>query len=170
LDVSQDLGALARFPVAVVCAGAKSILDLPNTLELLETLGVPVIGVRTSEFPAFYSRESGLRLECSVLNAEEAAKIMHARLDLLGQGGMVFAVPPPAGESLALAELELHIVAASALARDRAVQGQALTPFLLAELARRTGGRSLEVNLALLEQNAAFAAELACADLALEEN
>lgn len=94
-DVSQDLGALARFPVAVVCAGAKSVLDLPKTLELLESLAVPVIGVGTAEFPGFYTRSTGIFLDTWFENAAEAAEIVRARR-ALGQGGAVFAVPPPA--------------------------------------------------------------------------
>jgi pseudouridine-5'-phosphate glycosidase len=168
MDISQDLQALARFRVAVVCAGAKVILDLPNTLEVLETAGVPVIGVGTLDFPAFYARESGLKLQGKVSDPIQAAKIMHARFDSLGQGGIVFALPPPAGASIPLMELESQIAAASQLAAQRSIQGKALTPFLLSELARGTGGKSLKINLALLEQNAAFAAELAWADAHLQ--
>lgn len=157
-DVSQDLLALSKWPVAVVCAGAKSVLDLPRTLEVLETLGVPVVGVGTDELPGFYSRETGIRLEHRVDSPEEAAAIIRARRDL-GQGGVVFAVPPPLG--LKRAEVEKHVKAAMILARKERVVGKALTPFLLAELARRTKGKSLEANLALLEHNAAFAGKLA---------
>lgn len=157
-DVSQDLLALSKWPVAVVCAGAKSVLDLPRTLEVLETLGVPVVGVGTDELPGFYSRETGIRLEHRVDSPEEAAAIIRARRDL-GQGGVVFAVPPPLG--LARAEVEKHVKAAMTLAKKERVAGKALTPFLLAELARRTKGKSLEANLALLEHNAAFAGKLA---------
>ena len=95
LDVSQDLPAIARFPVAVICAGAKSVLDLPKTLELLETLAVPVVGVGTTELPGFYTRHTGLRLEHDVTGAKEAARLCKVRFDDLGQGGVVFALPPP---------------------------------------------------------------------------
>jgi pseudouridine-5'-phosphate glycosidase len=162
LDISQDLPALARWPVAVVCAGAKSVLDLPKTLELLETLGVPVIGVGTTELPGFYSRETGLMLEHSVPNARVAAEVVDARFSL-GQGGVVFAVPPPEATALSRVEIERHLEAALALGRKRRISGKAATPFLLNEMVRRTKGRTLEANLALLENNARFAAQVAVA-------
>ncbi|HLL05879.1 MAG TPA: pseudouridine-5'-phosphate glycosidase [Myxococcaceae bacterium] len=161
-DVSQDIGALARYPVAVVCAGAKSVLDLPKTMESLETAGVPVIGVGTDELPSFYSRGSGLPLEHRVNDAATAARIVQARL-ALGQGGLVFAQPPPEEVALPRAEVELHIAAALAEAERQNVRGKAVTPFLLSELARRTGGKSLKANLALLTHNARFAGQLAVA-------
>ncbi len=161
-DISQDLGALARYPVAVVCAGAKSVLDLPKTLEALETAGVPVVGVGTGELPSFYSRDSGLPLEHRVEEASTAARIVQARL-ALGQGGLVFAVPPPEAVALPRAEVEVQITAALAEAERQGVRGKAVTPFLLAELSRRTGGKSLAANLALLTNNARFAGELAVA-------
>ena len=163
LDVSQDLWALARFPVAVVCAGAKSVLDLPKTLEALETVGVPVVGVGTGELPSFYSRSSGLALEHRVEDAASAARIARARFEALGQGGLLFTVPPPEEAALPRAEVELHIAQALAEAERQGVRGKAVTPFLLAELARRTGGKSLQANLALLVNNARFAGALAAA-------
>jgi pseudouridine-5'-phosphate glycosidase len=163
LDVSQDLAALARFPVAVVCAGAKSVLDLPKTLELLESLGVPVVGVGTRDFPAFYARSSGLALEHSVPDAATAAKLLHARFDLLTQSGVVLALPPPGATALDPDEVERLVSAALEDARAQRVQGKAVTPFLLREVARRSGGRTLAANLALLTANAAFAAEVAVA-------
>ena len=163
LDVSQDLWALARFPVAVVCAGAKSVLDLPKTLEALETVGVPVVGVRTAELPSFYSRSSGLALEHRVEDAAAAARIAHARFETLGQGGLLFALPPPEEAALPRAEVELHIAQALAEAERQGVRGKAVTPFLLGELARRTSGKSLQANLALLVNNARFAGLLAAA-------
>jgi len=162
LDVSQDLPALARFPVAVVCAGAKSVLDLPRTLELLEMLGVPVIGVGTTQLPGFYSRTTGLELEHSVRDAKGAASVVEVRR-ALGQGGLVLALPPPAATALPQAEVEKHLQAALALAKRKKVKGKAVTPFLLAELVRRTKGKSLTANLALLENNARFAAQVAVA-------
>ena len=159
-DVSQDLLALARWPVAVVCAGAKSVLDLPKTMELLETLGVPVVGVGTDELPGFYTRETGLRLEHRVDTAEQGAAIIRARREL-GQGGVVFALPPPKATALKRAEVEKHVKAALAVARKKRITGKAVTPFLLSELGRRTKGRALKANLALLEHNASFAAKLA---------
>ncbi len=162
LDVSQDLGALARFPVAVVCAGAKSVLDLPKTLELLETLAVPVVGVGTQELPGFYSRDTGLELEQSVPNAAVAAELVRARKEL-GQAGLVFAVPPPQATALKRSVVEKHLKAALTLAKQKKVDGKAVTPFLLAQLAKRTKGQALAANLALLENNAAFAAQVAVA-------
>jgi pseudouridine-5'-phosphate glycosidase len=163
LDVSQDVWALARFPVAVVCAGAKSVLDLPKTLEALETVGVPVVGVGCNELPSFYSRTSGLFLEQRVEDAAAAARLAHARFERLGQGGLLFALPPPAHAALAPQEVEEALGAALADARHEGVRGKALTPFLLAQLVQRTGGRSLRANLALLENNARFAGALAAA-------
>ncbi len=160
LDVSQDLWALSRFPVAVVCAGAKLVLDLPKTLEVLESLAVPVIGVGTHELPAFFCESSGLALEHSAQDAKQAARMMRARFESLRQGGMLFTLPPPP-PALPRAEVELHIAQALAQAADDGVKGKALTPYLLSELARRTRGRTLEVNLALLAHNAAFAGQLA---------
>lgn len=162
LDISQDLPAIARWPVAVVCAGAKSVLDLPKTLELLETLGVPVIGVGTRELPGFYSRETGLSLEHRVDDASGAAAIVRARL-ALEQGGLVFAVPPPEAFALPRTEIEQHLALALESARARGITGKAATPFLLSEMSRRTSGRTLEANLALLENNARFAGKLAAA-------
>src|SRR5262249_16997316 len=164
LDISQDLWALARFPVAVVCAGAKSVLDLPKTVEALEALGVPVIGVGTSVLPGFYSRESGLALDWRVESAAEAAGVVVARLDSLRHGGMIFAVPPPAETAIPGAEVEAQIASALAVAAERGIRGAALTPFLLGELVRSSGGKTLAANLALLAKNAAFAGELARAD------
>ncbi len=163
LDVSQDLLALGRFPVAVICAGAKSVLDLPKTLELLETLGVPVVGVGTTELPGFYTRHTGLRLEHDVSGAKQAARLCKVRFEELGQGGMVFALPPPDETALKLSEIERHMTASLAAAKRKRITGKAVTPFLLAELSARTQGKSLIANLALLENNARFAAKVAVA-------
>ena len=162
-DISQDIAALSRYPVAVVCAGAKSVLDLPKTMELLETAGVPVIGVGTNELPSFYSRESGLSLEHRADDAETAARIAHARFEMLGQGGVLYTVPPPVEAALLRNDVELHIASALADADRQGVRGKAVTPFLLGEMAKRTGGKSLKTNLALLENNARFAGALAVA-------
>lgn len=164
-DESADLLALARYPVGVVCAGAKSVLDLPKTLERLETAGVPLVGFRTDELPAFYHPHGGLPLTCRVDTAEEAARIAVARFDRLGQAGLVVCQPPP--EPLPAAEVEAHIRAAVEEADRRGVGGRELTPFLLAELARRTDGASVRANVALVEANARLAARLAGADVAL---
>jgi pseudouridine-5'-phosphate glycosidase len=163
MDISQDIWALARFPVAVVCAGAKSVLDLPKTMEALETAAVPVIGVGTGELPSFYSRSSGLALEHRVDDPAAAARILQARFDTLGQGGVLFTVPPPEETSLPRADVELHIAQAMAEADRQGIRGKAVTPFLLSEMARRTSGKTLRANLALLTNNARFAGQLAVA-------
>lgn len=163
LDISQDIWALARFPVAVVCAGAKSVLDLPKTLEALETAAVPVLGVGTDELPSFYSRSSGLPLEHRVEDAAGAAAICLARFETLGQGGLLFTVPPPEETALPRTEVELHIASALAEAERQGIRGKAVTPFLLSEMARRTSGKTLRANLALLTNNARFAGQLAVA-------
>lgn len=161
LDVSADLGELARENVCVVCAGAKSILDLPRTLELLETLGVPVLGWRTRELPAFFSRTSGLALEHTVQSAAEVAAILRAKWGLGLNGGALLAVPPPEADALDGAEIDARVEDALGEARAASVHGKALTPFLLAALRRTTGGRTLAANVALVRQNAAVAAEVA---------
>jgi pseudouridine-5'-phosphate glycosidase len=163
LDVSQDLPALARFAVAVVCAGAKSVLDLPKTLELLETLGVPVVGVGTDELPGFYTRQSGLKLEHQVSDPQHAARLCRVRFEQLGQGGLVFALPPPEETALRFADIERHMKGAIAAAKRKKIAGKEVTPFLLKELSARTKGKSLRANLALLEHNARFAARTAVA-------
>jgi pseudouridine-5'-phosphate glycosidase len=160
LDVSADLVAISKHPVGVVCAGAKSVLDLPATLEALEALSVPVVGVGTNDFPGFYSRTTGLQLEHRVENAEEAAAVLKARR-LLGQGGVVFAVPPPQETSIPVDEVEKHLKDALAAAAQAGIHGKAVTPFLLKQMVERMPGRTLPANLALLENNARFAAELA---------
>jgi pseudouridine-5'-phosphate glycosidase len=160
-DISQDLQALARFPVAVVCAGAKSILDLPKTLEHLEALGVPVVGVGTGEFPAFFSTSSGLPLEHRVEDPAGAARVVHARLVQLRQGGMLLAQPPPAELALPREQLEAEIKRALGEAASAGISGKAVTPFLLGRVAALTGGKSLAVNRALLVSNARLAAQVA---------
>lgn len=162
-DISQDIAALARFPVAVVCAGAKSVLDLPKTMELLETAGVPVIGVGTDELPSFYSQGSGIPLEHRADDVDTAARIARARFESLKQGGVLYTVPPPEETSLPRNEVELHIAATLADADRQGIRGKAVTPFLLSEMAKRTGGKTLKANLALLTNNARFAGQLAVA-------
>ncbi len=160
-DVSADLTELARTPVLVVCAGAKAILDLPATLEYLETSGVPVLGWRTNEFPAFYSASSGL----SVAQAPDASFVARAWLAhrALGGAGMLLAVPPPAEHALDRAVAEAAIECALRRATEEGIHGPAVTPFLLAALARETGGESVRANVALLRQNARVAAQVAAA-------
>ncbi|HEX6292463.1 MAG TPA: pseudouridine-5'-phosphate glycosidase [Herpetosiphonaceae bacterium] len=162
-DVSGDLTELGRTPVLVVCAGAKSILDIPATLEVLETLGVPVVGYGTDEFPSFYSRSSGLRLSARADTPEAVAALWQAHRWLGGGGGMVLAVPPPEEAALPPEEVEAAIGRALAEARRQGIHGAQVTPFLLAAMKDETGGRSLETNIALLENNARVAAEVAVA-------
>jgi pseudouridine-5'-phosphate glycosidase len=163
-DVSADLGALARYPGMVVCTGAKSVLDLPRTLEALESLGVPVLGHGTSEFPAFYADRSGLRLEHRADTPELAAEALHVQRDRLGlTQAIVLAVPPPPEVALDRDEVDRALVAAEAEAKRQGVTGKAVTPFLLSRLVEATGGRTLRANVALLAKNARVAAEIAVA-------
>jgi pseudouridylate synthase len=168
MDISADLTELARTPVAVVCAGAKAILDLPRTLEVLETFGVPVVGYATNEFPAFYSRESGLQLVHRVDTPEEAARVMRAQWGSGKRGagdgtktGIVFANPVPRESALPRGEIDAFIVAALRAAETAGVRGKDATPFLLQELARLSGGKTLKANIALLVANATLAGQLA---------
>jgi pseudouridylate synthase len=162
-DVSQDLAALARYPGMVVCAGAKSILDLPRTLEALEALGVPVVGFGTSEFPAFYADRSRLALEHRADTPALAAELLRHQRDLALPQAIVLAVPPPAEVALPRDEVDRALLAAESEATRQGVSGKALTPFLLARLVEATGGRALRANLALLARNARVAAEVAVA-------
>lgn len=160
-DESADLTAIASRPVMVVCAGAKLVLDLALTLERLETLGVPVIGWRTDDFPAFYVRASGLPVTHRVDDAAAAAGI--AREQLARGAGLVLAVPIPDGEGLDRDAAEREVDRALARADAAGVTGAALTPYLLADLGDATSGRSLRANVALLANNARVAAEVATA-------
>ncbi len=160
-DISADLPALASIPMVVVCAGAKAILDLPRTLEWLETLGVPVVGYATDTFPAFTSRSSGLPVSARADTPEEVAAMARAR-DRLGlQAALLVCVPVPEKAEWPWAEAQAEIEAAVAEAEARGIRGKELTPFLLARLAERTGGRSLDANEALLVNNARVAARIA---------
>ncbi|MDZ4718973.1 MAG: pseudouridine-5'-phosphate glycosidase [Roseiflexaceae bacterium] len=161
-DISGDLTELARTPVFVVCAGAKSILDLPATLEYLETIGVPVLGLATSEFPAFYCRESGLPISARVETPNEAALVWNAHRALNG-AGMLLAVPPPTETALDQREVEAAIERALQRMQLAGIRGQAVTPFLLSAMAEETSGESMRANIALLRQNARVAAQVAVA-------
>lgn len=160
-DVSHDLTVLAQAPIAVVSAGAKAILDLPRTLEALETLGVLVVGYRCREFPAFYGRRSGLALEHHVEELSELARVCHDRWLRFGQGGVLVCNPIPEEDALPENELEAAITDALAEASASSVTGKRLTPFLLAHLARVTSGRAVKANRALARHNAEVAAALA---------
>ena len=162
-DVSADLTALARFPVAVVCSGAKAVLDLPRTLEALETLGVPVYGLGTDRFPAFYRRDSGLPVDHRFDTARDLAAVVRAHFDLGLGSGVVVANPVPAEDELPAAIYEASLAGALADAKRRAVRGRDLTPFLLERMRERTEGGSVFSNRALLRANAAAAADLAVA-------
>ena len=160
MDISADLTELARTPVLVVCAGAKSILDLDLTLEYLETQGVPVLGWQTNEFPAFYVRSSGRRLHHRVDDVETMAAIARAQWDCHLQG-LVVGCPIPEAYAMAAQPLEAATEEALQLAQKEGVRGPATTPFLLAHVARATRGESVEANKALLVNNAVWAARFA---------
>ena len=162
-DVSADLIELGRTPVGVVCAGAKAILDLPLTLETLETQGVPVLGYGTDELPAFYSRHSGLPVNMCIDTPAEAAAILQARTELGLQQGVLITVPIPDGHELAAAEAETAIVTATRLADEQGITGKDITPFVLGKVAELTEGRSMEANIALLVNNARIGARIAAA-------
>ena len=160
-DISTDLRSLAEIPTIVVCAGAKAILDLPATLEYLETMGVPVIGYQTDEFPAFYSRESGLGVSARLDSPEEIAEFAKAHWNLGMKGGILVTNPIPETESISKSKMEPIIAKASAEAIEQGIHGQKLTPFLLSRISELTKGKSLKANLALLLNNARLAAEIA---------
>jgi pseudouridine-5'-phosphate glycosidase len=157
-DVSADLQELAQTPVAVVCAGAKAILDLGLTLEYLETHGVPVIGYGTDRLPAFYTRDSGFALEHRLDDPEAVARVMHAQWQMGLKGGLVIANPIPAALEMPRAVIDAAIVQALAEAAAQGIHGKASTPFLLDRVATLTGGHSLDSNIALVLNNARVAA------------
>ena len=165
MDVSADLTELARTRVAVVCAGAKAILDLSRTLEVLETLGVPVVGFGTKEFPAFYCRESGLTLLHSASTPKEAAEIMAVQWEMRSTqtGGILFVNPPPAESALSKREVEALIEKALAVAAKQGIKGKDATPFLLREVARLSEGKTLKANVDLLISNARLAGRISAA-------
>jgi pseudouridine-5'-phosphate glycosidase len=165
LDVSADLHELARTPVLVVSAGAKAILDLPKTLEVLETLGVPVVGYRTSEFPAFYSCESGLALEMRAETPAELAGLFREQRRLGLEQGLLAANPIPRQAEIPRAEMDGYLARAQETLAGEGIEGKRVTPFLLGKILEYSEGRSLEANVALLLNNVrlacAVAAELA---------
>lgn len=162
-DVSADLTEMTRSNVALVTAGAKAILDLPLTLERLETDGVPVIGYRTGDFPAFYSRSSGLKVPMRAESAAEVAGIMRSKWELGLEGAVVVANPIPEADEIPASEIEPVIAAALAEAERLGIRGKDVTPFLLSEIVKATKGRSLQANIALVKNNARVAAEVAVA-------
>jgi pseudouridylate synthase len=162
-DVSADLGAIARHAVITVTAGAKAFLDLGKTLELFDTLSVPVLGYQTDEFPAFYSRTSGFAVQQRVETALEIAQVFSARAEIGLPGGVVVANPIPKENEIPADELAVVVTAALADAEANGVRGGALTPYVLARMAQATGGRSVPANLALAENNARIAVQIAIA-------
>ena len=163
LDISSDLEELARTPVAVVCAGPKAILDLPLTLEYLETRGVPVAAIGQAELPGFYSRGSGVRAPVTVADETEAARLVGTHLALGLGSGILLCVPVPADVALPLEVARAAVERATAEAETAGIHGPALTPWLLARIAELTEGASLKTNTALIENNARTAGRLAVA-------
>ncbi len=161
-DISADLQELARTSVAVVCAGVKSILDIALTLEYLETCGIPVVGYGTDEFPAFYTRNSGLKVEYRLDRASDIARMLDAKWDMGLAGGAVIANPIPAEYAMDAALIDKAIEAALAEAGKLGIRGKETTPFLLAKIKELTGGDSLDSNIQLVYSNARLAAEIAC--------
>ncbi len=160
-DISTDLRALAEIPMIVVCAGAKAILDLPATLEYLETMGVPVVGYQTDEFPAFYSRESGLKVSVRLDSLQEIVDFARVHWSLGMRSAVLVANPVPVTEAISKSEMEPIIAKASEEAQEKKIHGQALTPFLLQRISELTQEKSMRTNLALLLNNAGLAAQIA---------
>lgn len=163
MDISADLEELARTNVTVICAGAKSILDLPKTLEYLETKGVPVIGYQTTELPAFFTRESGLKLNSSVEEPTEIAEIFKTKMGLNLNGGMVVANPVPKEHELSKDYIDTIIEEAVKDSIDNGISGKDSTPFLLKTIVEKTDGKSLETNIKLVENNAVLGTKIAVA-------
>jgi pseudouridine-5'-phosphate glycosidase len=162
-DISADLDELGRTPVIVVSAGAKAILDIPKTLEALETRGVPVVAFGQDEMPAFWSRDSGLKAPLRLDTPAAIARFEVTRRALGGHGGMLIANPVPVDDEIPAPEMNRHIAAALASAKAKGIEGKAVTPFLLGEILDLTGGESLKTNIALVLNNARLAARIATA-------
>lgn len=162
-DVSADLDELGRTPVCVVAAGAKALLDIPKTLEVLETRGVPVVAYGTDELPAFWSRESGLAAPYRLDSPEEIAGLLKTRAALGDHGGVLITNPVPSADEIPREDMAHHIDAALAKARLENIRGKAVTPFVLSAIFHLTQGRSLETNIALVRNNARLAARIAVA-------
>lgn len=161
-DISADLQELAKTNVAVVCAGAKSILDIGLTLEYLETFGVPVLGYQTNDFPAFYTQKSGYKVDYKVDSADEIAHILHSKWNIPNlAGGVLIANPIPEQFSLNKGQIDRAIEKAIELAEDEGIKGKNITPFLLAAIEKITEGKSLTSNIELVLNNARLAAEVA---------
>lgn len=160
-DISADLQALATIPMIVVCAGAKAILDLPATLEYLETMSVPVVGYGTDEFPAFYSRESGLDVSVRLDSPQEIVRFAQAHWEAGLQSAVLVANPLPETEAVPRSEMEPYIRQANREAHEKGIHGKEVTPFLLQRINELTNGKSMKANLALLLNNARLAAQIA---------
>ena len=160
-DISTDLLALAETPMIVVCAGAKAILDLPSTLEYLETMGVPVVGFQTGEFPAFYSRESGLPVSVRIDSPKEVASFARAHWDIGMKSAVLVCQPPPVNAALPRQTVDRAIKQAKHEAHEKGIHGQTFTPFLLQRLIELTDGDTLRANLALLLNNGKLAGQIA---------
>jgi len=160
-DVSADLPELARTPMVIVCSGAKIVLDLPATREWLETHALTVVGYQCDELPAFYTRKSGLPIDARVESAEDVARIYHAQRDLGIESALLVVVPVPSEFEVPAEELQIVLTTALEDAVWKEIAGPALTPFLLTQMAERSGGSTLRANIALLENNARVAAEIA---------
>lgn len=169
MDVSADLIELGRTPVAVVCSGAKSILDLPLTLEVLETQGVPILGMQTDTLPAFYTSSSGLPIDKRVNSPEEAARVIAAANQLDIGHGLLITVPVPEAEALPEHQAEAAIHEATKEADSQGIQGKEITPFVLGRILELTNGRSMQANIALLVNNARVAGQIACALADMQE-
>lgn len=163
MDISADLTELSRTNVAVVCAGVKSILDIGRTLEYLETQGVPVIGYQCDEFPSFYSRESGFRVDFRLDVPEQIAMLMKTKWELGLNGGIVIANPVPKAYAMNRREIENVIAQAIQEAKEKGITGKQVTPFLLNRIKQMTKGKSLETNISLVKHNAEVAAKIAIA-------
>lgn len=162
-DVSADLNELSRNPLIVVCSGAKAILDLPATLEVLETYGVPVIGYGTDEFPAFFSSHSGLPVDLRIDQPDQIARLAHLHWQSKLSSAILVCNPVPENYDIPVIEIEQSIQQALKMAKERGISGAEVTPFLLDSIRISTGGKSMQSNLALLENNAAVAASIALA-------
>lgn len=161
MDISSDLNELSQTPVAVICSGAKSILDLPRTLEYLETMGVPVLGFQTEELPAFYSQSSHLRVDYVLKDAREAAKVVWDHLHLKLSTGLLIANPVPTEFALSKKKVDHWIEQARKMAQHDNIRGKHITPYLLNKIKDLSEGRSLKANIELLKSNASVAAQIA---------
>lgn len=163
MDVSADLEELANTDVCVICAGAKAILDLPRTMEYLETKGVPVIGMGTKELPAFYSETSGIKVPMTMEKPEEVAALVRTKEELGLHGGVLVANPIPSADALPADEMEKIIASAIADSKKDGISGKETTPYLLKHIVEMTEGKSLEANIALVYNNAKVGAQIAVA-------